>query len=83
MDVDRTYRTVVRSPNCMAKSTQRPPWKKPNPQARTKKSSRKLTAAQKAEAKSRATRAGRRYPNLVDNMRVAAESKPRKRKVRD
>ncbi len=31
-----------------------------------------LTPAEKAAAKARARRAGRRYPNLVDNMRVAA-----------
>lgn len=46
-----------------------PPWKKPNP---VKPSARtKLTPAQKAEAKARAEEAGRRYPNLVDNMAVA------------
>jgi hypothetical protein len=28
---------------------------------------------QKAAASARARRAGRRYPNLVDNMRIAAE----------
>ncbi len=46
-----------------------PPWKKPNP---LKKSARTpLTPAQKQEAKARAEAAGRRYPNLIDNMAVA------------
>lgn len=40
------------------------PWQKPNP----KKKSTPLTAAQKARAKAAAKKAGRPYPNLVDNM---------------
>jgi hypothetical protein len=46
------------------------PWKKAAP-----KSARhtKLSPAKKAKAKRSAKRAGRRYPNLVDNMRAAAE----------
>jgi len=40
------------------------PWEKDNPKAKSKK----LTPAQKQEAKSRAKKAGRPYPNLVDNM---------------
>lgn len=42
------------------------PWQKGNPKpaaARTR-----LTAAQKNAAQARAREAGRRYPNLVDNM---------------
>ncbi|MGY4515865.1 hypothetical protein [Lysobacter sp. HA18] len=42
----------------------RPPWKKPAP----KGSGAHLTPAQKEAAKERAEAAGRRYPNLVDNM---------------
>jgi hypothetical protein len=42
-------------------------WKKPNP----KKTSKPLTAAQKAKAKADAKKAGRKYPNLVDNMRAS------------
>ena len=41
----------------------KPIWKKPNP----KKKSKKLTSGQKSAAKSRANKAGRRYPNMVDN----------------
>lgn len=43
------------------------PWDKPNP----KKKSTKLTPAKKASAKAAAKKAGRPYPNLVDNMRAA------------
>jgi hypothetical protein len=39
-------------------------WDKPNP----KKTSKKLTDKQKAAARARAKRAGRAYPNLIDNM---------------
>ena len=56
-----------------------PPWKKPNP---VKKQARvHLTAAQKEEAKDNAEAAGRRYPNLVDNMAVAKKAKAAKRKT--
>jgi ribosomal protein L15E len=44
----------------------KPVWEKPNP----KKKSKPLTAAQKSRAKAAAKKAGRRYPNLVDNMRA-------------
>lgn len=71
----------------------RAPWKRANPRKRTGKASKHLTPAQKSAAKARARRAGRRYPNLVDNMRMAAKkttktkssktksAKPRKRKI--
>lgn len=42
-------------------------WDKPNP----KKKSTPLTAAQKTKAKAAAKKAGRPYPNLVDNMRAS------------
>jgi hypothetical protein len=42
-------------------------WDKPNP----KKKSTPLSPAAKASAKAAAKRAGRKYPNLVDNMRAA------------
>jgi len=42
-------------------------WDKPNP----KKKSTPLTASQKKSAKAAAAKAGRPYPNLVDNMRAA------------
>ena len=46
-----------------------PPWQKPQPPGRSAKT--KLTPDSIAWAKARARRAGRRYPNLVDNMAAA------------
>jgi len=60
----------------MAKS-HRAPWKRSNPRKRAGKASKHLTPAQKSAAKARARRAGRRYPNLVDNMRMAAKKTPK------
>ncbi len=46
-----------------------PPWEKKNP---VKKAARKtLSPEQIEEARARAEAAGRRYPNLIDNMAVA------------
>ena len=45
---------------------QKPIWEKKRPKSLGK--SEKLTPAQRSAAKSRAAKAGRRYPNLVDNM---------------
>lgn len=48
-----------------------PPWKKKNPTdtpAGPKKAKTTLTEASIEWAKARAKEAGRRYPNLVDNM---------------
>lgn len=58
----------------MAKSA-RAPWKKSNPRKRAGKKSKHLTSSQKSAAKARARRAGRTYPNLVDNMRMASKAK--------
>ncbi len=44
-------------------------WNKPRPKSLGK--SKPLTPEQKAKAKAAASKAGRKYPNLVDNMRVA------------
>jgi len=52
----------------MIMPTKTPPWKKPSP---NKGHPLKLSAADKALARARATKAGRRYPNLIDNMYVA------------
>jgi hypothetical protein len=54
----------------MAREYAKPPWKRPAP---ADASHHPLTAADKAKARARAARAGRNYPNLVDNMAVAAE----------
>jgi hypothetical protein len=50
----------------------KPVWKKENP---NKGKSKKLTPSEKSEAKARARKAGRPYPNLVDNMAVAKKKK--------
>jgi hypothetical protein len=54
----------------MAKQ-RRAPWERPNP----KRKSTRLSAKSKSSAKARAKRAGRTYPNLIDNMRAAANQK--------
>ena len=46
-------------------------WDKKSP----KKTSKKLTPSQKTAAKARAKKAGRPYPNLVDNAAVARGKK--------
>lgn len=46
-----------------------PPWKRDQPAGK----SQALTPEQKAAAKARAELAGRRYPNLVDNMWAARQ----------
>ena len=61
----------------MKKSTTRSakrkaPWKKPAPK---KSRHTHLTPAEKAKARRSAKRAGRPYPNLVDNMKVAAKKR--------
>ncbi len=43
-----------------------PPWRKPRPKSGAARTP--LTPESIAWARARATRAGRRYPNLVDNM---------------
>jgi hypothetical protein len=49
----------------------KPVWETKNP----KKKSTKLSDSQKAAAKARAKKAGRPYPNLIDNMAVARKKK--------
>jgi hypothetical protein len=55
----------------MTKST-KAPWEKSAPK---KASHTKLTPADKKKAKASAKKAGRPYPNLVDNMKVATKKK--------
>jgi hypothetical protein len=47
----------------------KPVWDKPRPKGLGK--SKPLSPAQKAKAKAAAKKAGRPYPNLVDNMRAS------------
>lgn len=59
----------------MAKRKKSQPWEHAAPR---KAGHTKLTPAKKAAAKRRAKRAGRPYPNLVDNMYEATHSPKRK-----
>jgi hypothetical protein len=54
------------------------PWKKPAPKSVKHKH---LSTSQKDKAKARAKKAGRPYPNLVDNMNAAKKKKPSKKKA--
>lgn len=55
-----------------SKARKKAPWKRPNPKsAGTRK---KMSERQKSEARDRARKAGRPYPNLVDNMAVSRKS---------
>lgn len=54
--------------------TPRVPWKRANPRKRAGKATKHPSPAKKAAAKAQARRAGRRYPNLVDNMRMATKT---------
>jgi hypothetical protein len=47
----------------------KPVWDKPRPKGLGP--AKKLTSAKKSKAKAAAKKAGRPYPNLVDNMRAA------------
>lgn len=51
------------------------PWKKPKPKSKNRT---KLSAANIAWAKARAKKAGRRYPNLIDNMEAARRQNEKK-----
>jgi hypothetical protein len=51
--------------------TKKPVWDKPRPKGPVKH----LTPAQERGAKAAAAKAGRPYPNLVDNMRAARRGK--------
>lgn len=54
------------------KDARTPPWKKKRPRVGVRV---KLSEEDKAAARARAVRAGRRYPNLVDNMWAAKRKK--------
>lgn len=60
-------------PDVMPRKQQKPPWKKP---ARGRRgATKRLSSSAKKSARSRAKRAGRPYPNLVDNMNAAKSRK--------
>ena len=51
------------------------PWDRKRPEDTPKKT---LTPTSRAKARARARAAGRKYPNLVDNMWAAAQQRTRK-----
>lgn len=53
------------------------PWEKRRPADLP--APKKLSTAQKVNAKRAAAKAGRPYPNLVDNMRAARQAKGKKK----
>ncbi|NWG24332.1 MAG: hypothetical protein HXY30_07960 [Pseudorhodoplanes sp.] len=55
--------------------TRKPPWKKQNPHKSAGRKSVKLSPEQKEAARARAAKAGRRYPNLIDNMWASQRGK--------
>jgi Domain of unknown function (DUF6321) len=57
------------------KAKRKVPWKRANPRKRTSKAVKHLSVREKSAAKALAKRAGRLYPNLVDNMRMAKAAK--------
>ncbi len=60
----------------MPTKTRKPPWKRSAP---TRKAKTTLSPTEKKRAQARARRAGRRYPNLVDNMREAGKARKHRR----
>lgn len=48
------------------------PWTQSNPKSKAKR--KKMTDAQKAKARAKAKKAGRPYPNLIDNMAIMRRS---------
>jgi len=57
-----------------------PPWKQPKPKSKSKAKT-KLTPESVAWAKAKAKKAGRRYPNLVDNMAATRRQTARSNKA--
>jgi hypothetical protein len=60
------FATLASYSTCMPRP---PPWKRKRPSVPKKK----LTPGEIALARARAKKAGRRYPNLVDNMWVLSK----------
>jgi len=54
-----------------------PPWKRPTPK---KSAGTRLTPENRAWARAAAKRAGRRYPNLIDNMAAARRQREQEQK---
>ena len=61
-----------------ATTSKKAPWDKSNPRKKTGKAPKHLTPAKKSAAKASAKKAGRPYPNLVDNMKAAKKTTTKK-----
>lgn len=59
----------------MVAKSRKPPWKKPNPRKSGGGKSSKLSPELQELARERAAKAGRRYPNLIDNMWASQRGK--------
>jgi hypothetical protein len=55
------------------KKSKKKVWETKNPTPKSKR--KKMTASQKAKAKRTAAKAGRPYPNMVDNIRAMKKKK--------
>jgi hypothetical protein len=60
----------------MPTKKQKVPWMKPNPKGEGPH--KKLSSGEKGSAKARAKKAGRPYPNLIDNMAASREKSSKK-----
>ena len=60
------------------KASEKAPWDRPNPHERDGEATHRLTPSEKASAKRAAKKAGRPYPNLVDNMQAASKGSKKK-----
>ena len=61
-------------------ATKKAPWQKKNPAGPGQHKT--LTPTEKAQARRAAKDAGRSYPNLIDNMRVASKKTAKKKTAR-
>ena len=60
------------------KKTSKKPWNQSAKTKKSKKKNTKLSTSSKAKAKLAAKKAGRPYPNLVDNMNAAKKQRKKK-----
>lgn len=72
---------VILEPFMAKRSDTQAPWDRRNPKKASGRRSKKMTSAQKGEARDRARRAGRPYPNLIDNMAVVKKKRQTKKRV--
>ena len=60
------------------KTSEKAPWDRPSPHEKDGKATHHLTPSEKASAKRSAKKAGRPYPNLVDNLQAASKGGKKK-----